>query len=130
MVVGDVPVSLFRIFPGVWAYLSQMDSLFPSSFHAPSVGYAEVATPQWKTFGKLAAIKGMVRGRLFELRSTTLLLSRRASCERQRLVMHTPLLWRSRAEVWLLTLVYPSFAEYAARVCRPRGQTRTRKIFP
>ena len=36
----------FAIFPGVCAYVSQIDGPFPSASHAPSIWYDEVATPQ------------------------------------------------------------------------------------
>ena len=40
------------MFPGVWAYVSQIDGPLPSSFHAPSIWYEAVATPQWNPSGK------------------------------------------------------------------------------
>src|SRR5262245_28039296 len=46
------PVSPFLILPGVCAYVSQIDGPLPSSFHAPSIWYADVATPHKKSFGK------------------------------------------------------------------------------
>ena len=52
LVVGDVAGVAVRIFPGVWANVSQIDSPLPSSFHAPSTWYDEVATPQRNPSGK------------------------------------------------------------------------------
>src|SRR5262245_27822618 len=43
------------MFPGVWAYVSQIDRPLPSSSQAPSVWYDDVATPQWKPSGKRRA---------------------------------------------------------------------------
>jgi hypothetical protein len=40
------PVSPFLILPGVCAYVSQIEAPLPSSFHAPSIWYDEVAVPQ------------------------------------------------------------------------------------
>src|SRR5262245_50547858 len=39
--------------PGVWAYRSQIDSPFPSSFQAPSIWYEDVATPHLNRSGNL-----------------------------------------------------------------------------
>jgi hypothetical protein len=45
------PLSSFLMFPGVWANVSQIDRPFPSTFHAPSIWYEDVATPQWNPSG-------------------------------------------------------------------------------
>src|SRR5262245_16607651 len=39
------------MFPDVWAYVSQIDMPLPSSSHAPSIWYEDLATPQWKPSG-------------------------------------------------------------------------------
>src|SRR5262245_66535116 len=41
------------MFPGVWAYVSQIDTPLPSSSQAPSTWYDAVATPQWKPSGNV-----------------------------------------------------------------------------
>ena len=40
------------MFPGVWVYVSQIDSPLPSSSHAPSIWYEAVARPQRNPSGK------------------------------------------------------------------------------
>src|SRR5262245_51900797 len=44
------------MFPGVCAYVSQIDGPLPSSFHAPSIWYAEVAVPQKNPLGNSRAV--------------------------------------------------------------------------
>src|SRR5262245_56259422 len=41
--------------PGSCVYVSQIDRPLPSSFHAPSIWYDEVATPQRNPAGKVRA---------------------------------------------------------------------------
>src|SRR5262245_10577301 len=56
------PVSLFLMFPGLCVYVSQMDRPLPSSFHAPSIWYDDVPTPQKKPFGNWRLIEGWAAG--------------------------------------------------------------------
>ena len=49
--MATAPVCPSRIFPGCWQNVSQIDTPRPSSCTAPSIWYADVATPQWNPSG-------------------------------------------------------------------------------